>query len=423
MSRFIVGYSVLEEKKMKSLRWIVLLVVVLALVACGGQEPAGEETEEGANNGAVTETDAPANAEVAEETPDAGTEEEQAGGGEEGCAEMTPVRLQLQWVAQSQFAGYYAAQENGFYADECLEVTILEGAVEIVPQQVVAAGDAEFGIAWVPKMLASREQGADLVNIGQVFQRSGTLQIAWADSGITTVEDWAGKRVGTWGFGNEWEVFAALRQAGIDPDDPAQVTIVQQPFDMSLLLNREIDVAQAEIYNEYAQLLEATNPDTGELYQPEDFTVFDYNEVGTAMLQDHIFVRESWLAEEGSEEIATRFLEASFRGWIWCRDNFDACVQIVLDAGPTLGEGHMRWMLNEINALIWPSPQGIGVMDPALYEQTVNIALDFGVIQNQPDEAALRTDLAEAALAEIGDLDTTGSGFAKQEVEVTAGGE
>ena len=274
-------------------------------------------------------------------------------------------------------------------------------------------------------MLASREQGAELVNIGQVFQRSGTQQVAWADSGIESVEDWAGKRVGTWGFGNEWEVFAALRQAGIEPDDDSQVTIVQQPFDMSLLLNREIDLAQAEIYNEYAQLLEATNPETGELYQPEDFTVFDYNDVGTAMLQDHVFVRQEWLAEEGNEDIARRFLKASFRGWIFCRDNFDECVNIVLDNGPTLGEGHMRWQLNEINALIWPSPQGIGVMDDALYQQTVDISVEFGVIQNPPDDEALRTDLAQEAVAELEaeGVDTTGEGFERLDVEVTPGGE
>ncbi len=344
-------------------------------------------------------------------------------GGEEESAELTPVTIQLQWVTQSQFAGYYAALEQGFYRDEGLDVTILEGAVEIVPQQVVAAGDAQFGVAWVPKMLASREQGADLINIGQIFQRSGTLQVAWADSGINSVADWAGKRVGTWGFGNEWEVFAALRQAGIEPEDTSQVTVVQQPFDMSLLLNREIDVAQAEIYNEYAQLLEATNPETGELYQPEDFIVFDYNDVGTAMLQDHIFVRESWLAEPGNEDIAVRFLRATFRGWIFCRDNFDDCVTIVLDNGPTLGEGHMRWQLNEINALIWPSPQGIGVMDQALYDQTVDISVEFGVIQSRPDAAAVRTDLATRALEGLSDLDTAGLNYQKLDVEVTPGGE
>jgi NitT/TauT family transport system substrate-binding protein len=342
-----------------------------------------------------------------------------SGSGSEG---LTPVRLQLQWVAQSQFAGYYAAKDQGFYEEEGLDVTILEGAVDIVPQQVVAAGEAEFGIAWVPKMLASRAEGADLVNIAQVFQRSGTLQVAWADSGITTVEDWAGKRVGTWGFGNEWEVYAALRQAGIEPNDPAQVEIVSQNFDMSQLLNREIDVAQAEIYNEYAQLLETTNPDTGALYQPSDFTVFDYNDVGTAMLQDHVFVLGSWLAQEGNEDIAVRFLRASFRGWIYCRDNFDECVEIVLDNGPTLGEGHMRWMLNEINALIWPSPDGLGIMNDDLYQQTVDIAVEFEVIPEPPADAALRKDLAQQAIDNLGGADTNGESFTKQTIEVTPGG-
>lgn len=347
------------------------------------------------------------------------------GGGDETPTELTPVTIQLQWVTQSQFAGYYAALDQGFYEDEGLDVTILEGAVEIVPQQVVAAGDAQFGVAWVPKMLASREQGVDLVNIAQIFQRSGTLQVAWADSGLNSVDDWAGKRVGTWGFGNEWEVYAALRQAGIEPDDPDQVTIVQQPFDMSLLLNREIDVAQAEIYNEYAQLLEATNPETGELYQPEDFTVFDYNDVGTAMLQDHIFVQEAWLADGDNEDVALRFLRATFRGWIFCRDNFDECVNIVLDNGSTLGESHMRWQLNEINGLIWPSAAGIGVMDNDLYQQTVDISVEFGVISEAPGDNAVRTDLAEQAISDLKDdgLDVTGSGFSRIEVELAPGGE
>ncbi len=379
---------------MLNTRWLVALLVLLMLAGCvaPGSAPAAEE--------GAADTDAAAES-----------------------AALTPVRLQLQWVTQSQFAGYYAALEQGYYAEEGLDVTILEGAVEIVPQQVVAAGEAEFGIAWVPKVLASREQGADLVNIAQIFQRSGTLQVGWADAEITSVEDWAGKRIGTWGFGNEWEVFAALRKAGIEPDDPSQVTIVQQPFDMSLLLNREIDMAQAMTYNEYAQLLEATNPETGELYQPEDFTVINYNDVGTAMLQDHIFARESWLAEEDNEEIAVRFLRASFKGWIFCRDNLDECVNIVLDNGPTLGEGHMRWQLNEVNDLIWPSPQGIGMMDEAQYQQTVDISTEFAVLTTAPDEAALRTDLAQQALDGMTDADTTGAGYTKMDVAVTPGGE
>lgn len=348
-------------------------------------------------------------------------------GGAVAQDDLVPVRLQLQWVAQSQFAGYYAAVDQGFYADEGLDVTILEGAVEIVPQQVVAAGGAEFGIAWVPKVLESRAAGADLVNIAQVFQRSGTLEVSFVDAGIESVEDFRGRRIGTWGFGNEHELFAAMRAVGIDPNNPDDVTIVQQPFDMSLLINGEVDAAQAMTYNEYAQVLEQINPDTGELFQPEDLNVINFNDVGTAMLQDHVFVNAGWLAEAGNEDIAVRFLRASFRGWIFCRDNFDACVDIVLENGTTLGESHQQWQLNEINKLIWPSPDGIGILDMDLWEQTVEVAIDGEVISGPPSAGAFRTDLAEAAveslMADMPELDLTGDGFTPISVELRPGGE
>ena len=341
--------------------------------------------------------------------------------------DMIPVRLQLQWVAQSQFAGYFAALDKGFYADEGLDLTILEGAVEIVPQQVVASGGAEFGIAWVPKVLESREAGADLVNIAQIFQRSGTLEISFADSGIESVADFKGMRIGTWGFGNEHELFAAMRAEDIDPNNPDDVTVVQQPFDMSLLINHEVDAAEAMIYNEYAQVLEQTNPDTGELYQPSDLNVINFNDVGTAMLQDHVFVSESWLAQEGNEDIAVKFLRATFRGWAFCRDNFDECVSIVLDHGTTLGESHQRWQLNEINGLIWPSPNGIGIMDEDLWNQTVDVALQGEVIKEKPTEGAYRTDLAQKALdslaEDMSDLDLAGADWQRTEVVLQPGGE
>ena len=341
---------------------------------------------------------------------------------EDGCGELTPVSLQLQWVTQSQFAGYFAAVDQGFYEEQCLDVTILEGAVDIVPQQVVASGQAEFGLAWVPKVLASRAEGADLVNIAQVFQRSGTLEVSWADAPVATIADMAGKKVGTWGFGNEHELFVAMRAEGIDPNNPDDVTVIQQSFDMLALLNRELDAAQAMIYNEYAQVLEAVNSETGELYQPSDLVVIDFNDVGTAMLQDHVFARESWLAEEGNEDIAVRFLAASFKGWQFCRDSFDACVQVVLDNGPTLGLSHMSWQLNEINKLIWPSPAGIGVMDQTLWDQTVQVSVDGGVIAEAPSDGAFRSDLAEAALGLL-DGDTIGDSYTPIEVDLVEGGE
>ena len=334
--------------------------------------------------------------------------------------ELTPINLQLQWVAQAQFAGYYAAVDQGFYADEGLDVTILEGAVEIVPQQVVATGGAEFGLAWVPKALVSNEEDAGLVNVGQVFQRSGTLMVSWADSGITSPSDWEGKIVGNWGFGNEYELTAAIEKFGVNVGE-----LVAQSFDMEALLNREIDAAEAMIYNEYAQVLEATNPDTGELYQPSDLTVIDFNDpsIATAMLQDAIWVTEVY-AEENADTVEA-FLRASFRGWIYCRDNPDSCVDIVLAAGPTLGRSHQTWQMNEINGLIWPSPLGIGVMDGALWQQTVDVATSQGVIQGVPPAGSYRTDFAQNAVEALEDdgLDTVGNSWQRVTVELNPGGE
>lgn len=368
--------------------WRLLLVAVvfgLVAAACGG--------------GGTTETTA------------------EGGGGE---AAPIPIRLQLQWFTQAQFAGYYAAVDQGFYADEGLDVEILQGGVDIIPQQVLGSGNAEFAISWVPKALVSREEGIDIVNIAQVFERSGTLEVSWADSGIKEPQDWKGKKVGTWGFGNEFELIAAIRRAGLDPDK--DVTLVQQAFDMSALLNREVDAAQAMIYNEYAQVLETVNPDTGKLYQPGDLTVIDFNDVGTAMLQDAIWARSDYLAENA--DVATRFLKASFEGWIWCRDNFDACVKVVLDNAPTLGESHQRWQLNEINGLIWPATNGIGVMNQPLWDQTIDVATTEGILKAAPDSGAYRTDLAEAAIKALKDegLDVNGSGWQRIQVELKEGG-
>ncbi len=337
-------------------------------------------------------------------------------------APLTKVTLQLQWFVQSQFAGYYAAKAKGYYEAEGLDVTIKEGAVEIVPQQVLASGQADFAVSWVPKVLVSREEGQNLVNIAQVFQRSGTLEVSWKDTGITSVDDWKGKKVGTWGFGNEKEVLAAIVQAGMDPN--TDVTLVNQPFDMSLLLNREVDTAEAMTYNEYAQVLEQINPATGKLYQPEDLHVIDFNEVGTAMLQDALWARADWLADSAHQETTVKFLRATFKGWVFCRDNFDECVQIVLDAGPQLGPGHMTWQLNEINKLIWPSPGGLGIMDKTLWDQTAEVATSQQVLKAAPSADAYRTDLAQKAVDSLKaeGLDVTGANYTPKTVEITEGG-
>jgi NitT/TauT family transport system substrate-binding protein len=347
------------------------------------------------------------------------------GGGDDEASEgeTTPVTLQLKWVPQAQFAGYYAAEEQGFYEDEGLDVTIRPGGPDIVPEQVVLGGQAEFGIDWLDNLLATRDQGQGIVNIAQVFTRSGMTEITWKDSGLDEITDLRDKKVGVWLGGNEHKLFAALTKNGIDPQQ--DVDVVAQPFDMNLFLNREVDAAAAMTYNELAQVLEVENPDTGELYTLDDLNVFLMSELGTGALEDGIFVREDWIADEANQDVATRFLKASFRGWIHCRDNPDDCVETVLDNGPELGRGHQAWQMNEINALIWPAPLGIGVMDPESFEITNQIATDYKIIKTPATEDAYRTDLAEAAMQELADdgEDVNGEDWEKPEVEVTPGGE
>jgi len=335
---------------------------------------------------------------------------------------MTKVKFQLQWVAQAQFAGYYAALDQGYYKDEGLDVSFLLGGPQVDNINAVAVNTADIGTGWLPKMLQSRENGTDLVSIAQVFQRSGTRMASFKSKNITTINDFHGKKIGSWLLGNEPELFAALTKAGFDP---TKESVIKQNFDMSGLLKGDLDVAQAMIYNEYAQVLEAKNPQTGQLYQPTDFNVLDFNDpaVGTAMLQDQIFARDSWLKQGNNQDVATRFLKASFKGWAYCRDNQQKCVDLVLKAGSQLGASHQAWQMNEINALIWPAPKGIGIMDKAAFDRTARIAKQFKVIKKTPS-GAYRDDLAKAAVAQLKgqNVDVNGRSWKKATVKVTPGG-
>jgi NitT/TauT family transport system substrate-binding protein len=338
------------------------------------------------------------------------------------------VTLQLQWVTQGQFAGYFAAVDQGFYKDQGLDVEIKEGGVDIVPQTVLAQGQADFAIAWVPKALASREQGAGITDVAQVFQRSGTYQVSFKDKGITGVPELRGKKVGNWGFGNEFELFAGMTKDGIKPSD---VTLVQQQFDMQALLSGDIDAAQAMSYNEYAQVLEAQNPATGKLYEPSDFNVLNWNDVGTAMLQDAIWANTEKLSDPAYQDTTVKFIAASLQGWAYCRDNVESCRDIVVKAGSKLGASHQLWQINEVNKLIWPSPAGgAGTIDQAAWDRTVQVARTAvnadgqTVITKDPDPQAYTNDYVKKAidLLKSKNVDLVGSGFQPMQVTLNPGG-
>jgi NitT/TauT family transport system substrate-binding protein len=337
---------------------------------------------------------------------------------------LTNVTLQLKWVPQAQFAGYYAALQKGFYKAAGLNVTLKNGGPNIIPEQVVASGQAQFGVDWLPSLLSARDKGADLVNVAQVFARSGMTEISWKSSGINTIAKMKGKKVGNWLGGNQYELFAALTKNGMNPTANKGVTIVQQGFTMDQFLKHQIDAASAMTYNELAQVLESKNPATGKLYTLKDLNVIRMQSVGTGMLEDGLFSTDSWLKSAANQATAVKFIAASLKGWIYCRDHVAACVNMTLKQGPTLPKGHQTWMMNQINQIAWPADSGgIGLMDKTAFAQTAKISQQFGVIKKAPS-GAYRTDLAAKAIASLKaqGQDVYGKSYKPVVVKVTPGG-
>lgn len=296
-------------------------------------------------------------------------------------AERDRVRLQLKWVAQAQFAGYYAARDKGFYDEENLDVSILPGGARVVPEAVIAGSGAEFGIDWLPSLLTARERDTPLVNIAQIFQYSGLRLVAFKNSGISGAPDLRGRRVAVWIGGNELALLATLEKYQIDRRK--DIMLVEQRLGVDLFLNREVDAAAAMTYNEYKLILDAG-------VRPEDLVVIDFNAEGTAMLEDGIFVREDWLKDPRNRALAVRFLRASLRGWESCRDSPADCVAIVMRESPTLNKDHQTWMMSEVNRLIWGPPAPgveLGYLDPQAFKRTAEIAYRFAVLKKKADRA------------------------------------
>jgi len=357
-----------------------------------------------------------------------------SGTGSEDFDPITDISLQLQWLPQSQFAGYYVALDKGYFEEEGFEnVDIIPSGGDIVPQDALVNGDVDFAVAWVPKVLGTLEAtGAELTDIAQVYQKSGTLQVSFKGDGVASVADFEGKRIGSWGFGNEWEIFAAMAADGLDA---SSVSITTQDFSMNALLDGDVDAAQAMTYNEWAQILEVENPATGELYQPEDFDVVSYEDTEGAMLQDAIWADTERLEDPAYADAAVRFLKAVTKGWVFARDNPEEAATITYDAAINaeaafpVGANHQLWQMNEVNKLIWAGGD-FGVIDEAAWNQTVAGALSaknqdgLELILDEPADSAYSNEYIEKALAELADEDVVVDGeYTPIDVTLTKGGQ
>ncbi|SES95871.1 ABC transporter substrate-binding protein [Oceanicella actignis] len=293
------------------------------------------------------------------------------------------VTLQLKWVTQAQFAGYYVAADKGFYEEEGLEVEIKPGGPDIAPPQVIAGGGADVIIDWMPSALASREKGVPLVNIAQPLKRSGMMLVCRKDTGIKSPEDFRGKTLGVWFFGNEYPFLAWMARLGIPTDgSPEGVRVLKQGFNVDPLLQKQADCVSAMTYNEYWQIIDAG-------LKPEELVVFKYEDQGVATLEDGLYVLEENLKDPAFLDRMVRFVRASMKGWKWAEAHPDEAADIVLenDATGAQTEKHQRRMMREVAKLTAGSN---GELDPADYERTVDILLSGGsdpVITRRPEGA------------------------------------
>nr|MBA2600105.1 ABC transporter substrate-binding protein [Actinomycetota bacterium] len=305
--------------------------------------------------------------------------------------------MQLKWVPQAQFAGYYVAQDKGYYAEENLDVQILPGGPDIVSEQQVANGQADFGVDWVASFLAFRDKGLPIVTVAQIYQSSGLLLVSKKAANIATAEDLKGKRVGVWFGGNEFEFLALMDKLKLDPD--RDLNVIKQGFTMDPFLAGQMDAASAMTYNEYQIVLQSG-------VRAEDLNVVDYNKEGVGMLQDNLFTSEEMLKTK--KDVAQRFVRASLKGWQNAIEDQKGAVDIIMkyvERGSTTPE-HQSRMMSEVAKLVVPdgmAKENLGVMDGARFQQTADIALRFNVITKPAEPASSYTnELVEGAMKRAG---------------------
>ena len=303
------------------------------------------------------------------------------------------VKLQLQWVTQAQFAGYYVALEKGYYEEEDLDVTILPGGPDIAPPQVLAGGGADAMLNWMPSALAAREKGLPVVNIAQPFKSSGLMLTCWKDTGITGPQDFKGKTIGVWFFGNEYPFLSWMSQEGISTDGGDDgVTVLKQGFNVDPLIQRQADCISTMTYNEYGQVLDAG-------VSEEELVTFKYEDMGVATLEDGIYVLEENLADPAFKEKMVKFVRASMKGWKYAEANPDEAAEIILEYDETGAqtEAHQKRMMGEIAKLTAGSDGSLAEED---FQRTVDTLLAGGsdpVITAQP-EGAWTHDITDEAL-------------------------
>ncbi len=287
------------------------------------------------------------------------------------------LTLQLKWVTQAQFAGYYVAKDKGFYEEEGLDVEIKPGGPDIAPEQVIAGGGADVIVTWMAAALSAREKGVPLVNIAQPYKKAGMELVCPKDGPVQTEADFKGHTLGVWFFGNEYPFYAWMNKIGLSTEGgPDGVTVLKQSFDVQPLIQKQADCISVMTYNEYWQLIDAG-------YKPEDLIVFNYSEMGNDLLEDGLYVLEDKLKDPAFEDQMVRFVRASMKGWNYAVQNPDEAAEIVVENGGQ-DDNHQKRMMGEVAKLI---DNGDGKLVEAAYDRTAKALLDQKIIAIEPSGA------------------------------------
>ena len=293
-----------------------------------------------------------------------------------GAQAADDVTMQLKWVTQAQFAGYFVAKDKGFYDEEGLDVTIKPGGPDIAPEQVIAGGGADVITTWMPAALAARERGLPLVNIAQPFKHGGLELTCLKETGIESPADFPGHTLGVWFFGNEYPFFSWMAKLGYPTDGSAGgVTVLKQAFNVDALLQKQAACISVMTYNEYGQVLDAG-------ITPDQLATFNYLDEGVGVMEDGLYVLEDRLTDPAFEDKIVRFVRASMKGWKYAEAHPDEAAQIVIDNDETGAQtlAHQQYMMVEVANLTAGSN---GALDPADFDQTVATLLS-GVSPDNP---------------------------------------
>ncbi len=297
------------------------------------------------------------------------------------------VTLQLKWVAQAQFAGYFVAKDKGFYEKAGLDVEIKPGGPDIAPEQVIAGGGADVIVDWAGGALAAREKGVGLVNIAQPFKKAGMELVCPKNGPVQSEADFKGRTLGVWFFGNEYPFYAWMNKLGLSTNGgPDGVTVLKQSFDVQPLIQKQADCISVMTYNEYWQLIDAG-------YKPEDLIVFNYSDMGNDLMEDGLYAVEGNLKDPAFKEKMVKFVKASMQGWKYAIENPDEAAAIVMENGGQ-DENHQKRMMGEVAKLIGEPD---GKLDEALYARTEKALLDQKIIAKQP-VGAWTHDITDAAM-------------------------